>query len=97
MNTDPIKELIYAEKFYPFEIVHKKRGIYRVVDREFCWVSLERPPAEVRHRHSLSRSYCSLSAMASLADSWRLADIGYIENGDWHLTRGPWILRPDNF
>jgi hypothetical protein len=39
MSTDPIKELIYAETFYPFEIVHKKRGVYRIVDREFCWVS----------------------------------------------------------
>jgi hypothetical protein len=39
MSTDPIKELIYAEVFYPFEIVHRKRGVYRIVDREFCWVS----------------------------------------------------------
>jgi hypothetical protein len=39
MNTDPIKELIYAEEFYPFQIFHKKGRIYDVSAREFCWVS----------------------------------------------------------
>lgn len=39
MDTSVIKELIYAEEFYPFEIVHKKGASYRITNREFCWVS----------------------------------------------------------
>jgi hypothetical protein len=39
VSTDPIKELIYAEKFYPFRIFHKKGQTYDVTNREFCWVS----------------------------------------------------------
>lgn len=39
MNTEIIKTLLYAEKFYPFRIHHKKGRIYDVPDREFAWVS----------------------------------------------------------
>ena len=39
MNTDPIKELIYADEFYPFRIHHKKGLTYDITHREFCWVS----------------------------------------------------------
>jgi hypothetical protein len=39
MNTDVIKTLIYAERFYPFRIHHKKGRVYEVPDRDFAWVS----------------------------------------------------------
>lgn len=39
MSTEPIQALIYAEKFYPFQIFHKKGKVYDVTDREFSWVS----------------------------------------------------------
>lgn len=39
MNTEIIKTLLYAEKFYPFRIHHKKGRTYDVPDREFAWVS----------------------------------------------------------
>ena len=39
MNTEIIKTLLYAEKFYPFRIHHKKGCTYDVPDREFAWVS----------------------------------------------------------
>jgi hypothetical protein len=39
MNTGIIKTLLYAEKFYPFRIHHKKGRTYDVPDREFAWVS----------------------------------------------------------
>ena len=39
MNTEVIKDLIYAEEFFPFRIHHKKGKTYDVVAREFCWVS----------------------------------------------------------
>ncbi len=39
VSTDPIKELIYAERFYPFQIFHKKGKTYDVPSRDFCWVS----------------------------------------------------------
>lgn len=39
MNTDVIKTLIYAERFYPFRILHKKGRSYEVPDRDFARVS----------------------------------------------------------
>jgi hypothetical protein len=39
MSTDPIKALIYAERFFPFRIHHKKGRIYDVPHHDWAWVS----------------------------------------------------------
>jgi len=61
MSTDPIKELIYAETFYPFQIFHKKGKTYDIPSRDFCWVSpigvyvvIEDPENGRRHQEILN-------------------------------------------
>jgi hypothetical protein len=61
MSTDPIKELIYAEEFYPFRIHHKKGRVYDVPHRDFAFVSpvgvfvvIENPDNGHRHMEILN-------------------------------------------
>ena len=39
MDANTLKPLIYAEKFHPFRIHHKKGTIYDVPHHDFAWVS----------------------------------------------------------